>query len=381
MPAIRVLVVDDSVVVRRLVANALADDGELAVVGSAATGRLAVTKAAQVFPDVVVLDVAMPEMDGLETLRALRQTHPDMAVIMFSALTATGAAATIEALSQGAADYVTKPTAGGAEEALHQIRAQLIPKIKAVGRHRRESPAGVPDGASPLPSRFVAAPPTGLGQSINRRPASDRVDLVVIGASTGGPNAVTEILTALPANFPVPVLIVQHMPPVFTRHLAERLNTKSALSVSEGASGDRLRAGAAWVAPGGHHLVVNRDSHQAWLTLHLGPEENSCRPAVDVLFRSAVVAFGARVLAVVLTGMGQDGLNGCEAISAAGGQILAQDQASSVVWGMPGFVVRAGLADQVLPIGALADAILQRVQVGRGPAVGTPLTTRQVGAP
>jgi two-component system chemotaxis response regulator CheB len=185
--------------------------------------------------------------------------------------------------------------------------------------------------------------------------------VLAIGASTGGPNALADVFRRLPADFPVPIVIAQHMPPMFTRLLAERLSAEFPLRVHEGGSGAVLEPGHAWIAPGDHHMIVVKEGSQVRLLLHQDPPENSCRPAVDVLFRSVAAVFGPNALAVVLTGMGQDGLRGCAAIHEAGGQILAQDEATSVVWGMPGYVVRAGLADRVLPLSLIADEILRRM--------------------
>jgi two-component system chemotaxis response regulator CheB len=349
----RVFIVDDAVVVRRLVSDVLAGDPALEVVGCAANGRIALAKIPQVNPDVVTLDVEMPEMDGLETLAALRKTHPRLPVIMFSALTHRGAAATFHALTLGATDYVAKPAnLVNASLAVQHIRDELIPRIKLLGGQAagvaRRQPPQVPGGvglrAAPLPR------------------AAARVEIVAVGVSTGGPNALSVLLAGLPAQFPVPVLIVQHMPPMFTRLLAERLAAASALTIHEGTSGALLEPGQAWLAPGDYHMVLAEDARGCRLRLHQGPLENSCRPSVDVLFRAVAEAYGPGVLGVVLTGMGQDGLRGCERIRDAGGQVLVQDEATSVVWGMPGFVARAGLADQVLPLDQLAPAILERVR-------------------
>lgn len=349
---IRVLVVDDAVVVRRMVSDALASDPELEVAGTAHNGRLALERIPQLRPDVVTLDVEMPELDGLETLRALRKTYPRLPVIMFSTLTERGAAATLDALALGANDYVTKPSnVGSVALAQQRIRDELVPKIKAWCR------GAVPAAGKPVVARVSTVP------SIAVRAA--RIEIVAVGVSTGGPNALAELLAALPASFPVPVVIVQHMPPVFTRLLAERLDARSPLSVREAAGGEELAAGQVWLAPGDYHLEVVRRVGKLCTRLHQQPPENSCRPAVDVLFRSAAAAQGAGALAVVMTGMGQDGLRGCEAIRQAGGRVFAQDEATSVVWGMPGAVVRAGLAEQVLPLCELAPALMRAVSRGQ----------------
>ena len=351
MAKVRVLVVDDAVVFRRMVAEELSADPAIEVVGTAANGRIALGKLTQVNPDLVILDVEMPELDGLATLREIRKSHPKLPVIMFSALTERGAEATLDALALGATDYFAKPSgAGGLDGSLKVIREELIPEIKTLCL--REAPRSVTAVAP-------AAPPAG-------GPRTGLVEVVAIGASTGGPNALADIFAALPADFPVPIVIVQHMLPMFTRLLAERLSARSPVVVEEGRGGGVLRPGHAWLAPGDFHMTVARDGDRARVLLGQGPVENSCRPAADVLFRSVAQTFGPNVLAVVLTGMGQDGLRGSEVIREAGGQIIVQDEPTSVVWGMPGFVARAGLADRVLPLGLVAHEIVRRVRAGRG---------------
>ncbi len=350
MPKIRILVVDDAVVLRRVVAEELNADPALEVVGAAANGKIALARLPQVNPDIVILDVEMPELDGLATLREIRKAYPKLPVIMFSSLTERGAEATLDALALGATDYFAKPAAGSPDASLRVIRDELIPEIKALcGRGG--------DRAEPL----VVLPPPASGP-VRAAP----VEVVAIGTSTGGPNALAELFAGLPAEFPVPVVVVQHMPPVFTRLLAERLSAGSPVKVEEGRSGEPLRPGRAWIAPGDYHMIVVRAGTQTRVLVHQDPPENSCRPAADVLFRSVARTFGPAALAVVLTGMGQDGLRGCEAIRDAGGQVITQDEATSVVWGMPGFVARAGLADRVLPLAMVAPEVVRRVKAGRG---------------
>src|ERR1039458_7331325 len=360
MPKIRILVVDDSVVVRRMVSDALASDPQLEIAGTAANGKIALAKIPQVNPDIVILDVEMPELDGIGTLVEIRKTLPALPVIMYSTLTQRGAEATLEALSKGATDYVTKPSnVGSAAQALECIRTELTPKIKAIchrvsGFHS-SSLLGQPVARKVIKPRAEAA----------RR--EERIDIVAIGVSTGGPNALAVLMPTFPPDFPVPVVIVQHMPPVFTRLLAERLAAKSQIGVEEGHMGALLKPGCAWIAPGDYHMVVVSDNNRVTLRTYQGPPENSCRPAVDTLFRSVAEVYKPHALAVEMTGMGQDGLRGCEHIREAGGQILAQDQESSVVWGMPGFVANAGLADRVLPLDQLGLEIIRRVRNGREP--------------
>jgi two-component system chemotaxis response regulator CheB len=296
----------------------------------------------------VILDVEMPELDGLAALAEIRKTHRRLPVIMFSARTERGAAATLDALALGATDYFTKPATEGIDASLAIIRTQLIPKIKAHS-------GGTVASATPTPK--TPAPSV-------RKPSGD-IRVVAIGASTGGPNALTEIFARLPADMPAPIVMVQHMPPMFTRLLAERLTAQSKIRVQEASNGVVLQPGQAWIAPGDFHMAVIRDGTQRRLVLNQDPPENSCRPAVDVLFRSVASAFGADCLGVILTGMGADGLRGCEALREAGGQILVQDEATSVVWGMPGCVARANLADRVMPLALIADEIVARVKRAR----------------
>jgi two-component system, chemotaxis family, protein-glutamate methylesterase/glutaminase len=357
MTKIRVLIVDDSVVIRRLVGDLLSSDPVLEVVGAAANGRIALEKIPQVNPDVVTLDVEMPEMDGLQTLKAIRKSYPRLPVIMFSTATERGATVTLEALAAGASDYVTKPSnVGGVTAAMARIREALIPKIKAL--------SGRSDIVRPkLPAPIAGAAKSPLTNPVQR--CNRRVEIVAIGVSTGGPNALAEVLPAMPADFPVPIVIVQHMPPIFTRLLAERLNVRSKIAVVECAGEDELKPGKAWIAPGDYHMVLEKSRSGSRLKLQQEPPENSCRPAVDVLFRSAAEIYGAGTLGVILTGMGQDGFRGCEAINGAGGQILAQDKATSIVWGMPGLVAEAGLADKILPLNQIVEEIVRRAFLGR----------------
>jgi two-component system chemotaxis response regulator CheB len=353
-----------------MLSDALSADPQLEVVGAAANGKIALARIPQVNPDVVILDVEMPELDGIETLRRLRQTYLFLPVIMFSTLTQRGAVATLDALALGANDYVTKPAnVGSAHQAIEQIRAELIPKIKifcgkAAGLESTQATRSLrPPGSS---AKGTVAPLRHTG----------RVELVAIGVSTGGPNALSELVPEFPADFSVPIVIVQHMPPVFTKLLAERLAAKAQIKVEEGAPGRTLKAGYAFIAPGNYHMIVQTEERAVRIQTHQEPPENSCRPAVDVLFRSVAESYGAGALGVVMTGMGQDGLRGCERIREAGGQVFVQDEATSVVWGMPGYVANAGLADKVLPLHQIGGEIVRRVRAGHaslppGPAPST----------
>ena len=337
------LVVDDSVVVRRLVVNALSQEPDVHVVGAAVNGRVALDKVALLAPDVVVLDIEMPVLDGIATLRRLRAEHPQLAVIMFTSPGEHTADQLLDAFSAGASDYVAKPA--GALTALaarDEVRAQLLPRIRAV--HRQPSAFDAPDGT-----------PAARRRSLD--PGAPPYAVLGVGASTGGPDALAALLPALGANLGVPVVVVQHMPPNFTALFARRLDAMSAMTVREAADGDLLRPGEVLIAPGDRHLVLERDDDRVRARLDRGAPVNYCRPSVDVLFRSIAEVYGRRGLAVVLTGMGHDGAHGAELLAAVGGTVLVQDEATSVVWGMPGAVVANGHHELALPIEELAPAV------------------------
>jgi two-component system chemotaxis response regulator CheB len=356
MPPIRVLIVDDSVVVRKVLCDALGTDPAIQVAGTAADGRIGLSKIALLSPDLVTLDVEMPNMTGLEALAEIRKTNPRLPVIMFSTLTERGASTTLDALALGASDYVTKPrNMGSIEVTMARIRQELIPKIKALCP--QEKPRAVV--ATPV----ISVPRANVAQRGAR--SNTRVDILAIGTSTGGPNALGEVLPMLSKDFPVPIVIVQHMPPLFTRLLAERLNKQSAITIQEGKSGTVLQPGMASIAPGDFHMTVVRDGLQVKLALNQEAPENSCRPAVDVLFRSVAKQFGANVLAVVLTGMGSDGVLGSQIVRERGGEVFVQDEASSVVWGMPGQTAGSGFADEIFSLKSMAREIETRVRKGR----------------
>lgn len=343
---IRVLVVDDSALVRRLVTTSLTLDTEIEVAGVAVDGREAVELVDRLRPDAVTLDIEMPVLDGLGALEQIRARHPQLPVIMFSTLTEKGATKTLEALSLGASDFVTKPSnTTSMAESMASVREQLIPKVKALVGARRIVGAG-----RERPARPPA--PVKLAE-----PSSTPSEVLLVGCSTGGPDALSRVLEGLPGSLAVPVLVVQHMPPLFTAMFAERLDRVSALDVREAVEGDVPRPGEVLVAPGGLHLRVKRSAGVVRAHLDEGPQENFCRPAVDALFRSAVETYGGAATALVLTGMGADGLAGCRLLAEAGARIVVQDEPTSVVWGMPGAVATAGLAHEVLALDDIAGKL------------------------
>jgi two-component system chemotaxis response regulator CheB len=367
MASIRILVVDDSVVIRQMVSQILAEDPEFAVAGVAGDGKIALARIEQLSPDLVTLDVEMPVMNGLETLAEIRKRHPKLPVIMFSTLTERGAGATVEALSLGASDYVTKPSnTMSQDEARQRIRAELNPKIKALCRAPGASPPPL-RAATPriTGSHLLEMPRTTHGTA--KRSGKRKIEIVAIGTSTGGPNALGVVVPEFPKDFPVPVVIVQHMPPIFTRMLAERLASRSAIVVREGIQDAPLEPGVAWIAPGDYHMTVKRSpAGLLCLDLNRDAQVNSCRPAVDVLFRSVAETCTSNVLAVVMTGMGSDGVRGAERIRSGGGEVIVQDEKTSVVWGMPGFTFNEGYADAVYPLDQLQVEITRRVLASRG---------------
>lgn len=347
MSEVRVFLVDDTATVRHILVGLLEQEAGVSVVGTASGGVEALRRLQHLKVDVLVLDVEMPGMSGLDVLPEVRKHWPELPVIIFSSVTERGAMATIEALSLGATDYVTKPSmTGSADEACEYIRNTLVGKIRALARLEDAEPGSV-QAPSPRQCREL------------------RVDAVVVGVSMGGPQALNELFCSLPASLPVPLFVVQHMPALFISALAQRLTHEGGLPVIECLHAAYANAGQAWIAAGGYHMEIKRERAGIKVSPTLADPVNFCRPSVDVLFDSAACSFGPHVLGVVMTGMGHDGLAGASAIRDAGGQILAQDRDTSVVWGMAGAVVEADLADACVPLDGLAREICERVSEER----------------
>lgn len=378
----KVLVIDDSAVARGLMTRWVEEDPDLHLIGSAVDGEQGLKKAQELKPDLIVLDVEMPKMDGLAALPLLLKAVPGSKVVMASTLTRRGGEVTIRALSMGAADYAPKPQAGrlaGAEEFRRDLLAKLkalaprpippvpsqrdIPARPATPMARSAPPAGAPAASAPAPVRrpmlAPKAPPRTPGQRHACKP-----EIIAIGSSTGGPQALRDVAAAFTADLRAPIVIAQHMPALFTKILAEHLSKACPLRCKEVEDGERLTGGGLYVAPGDFHMTVRKDAAGYYAVLDQTPPINFCRPAVDPLFQSVAEATGGRSLGVILTGMGHDGREGCRHLRNAGGTILAQDEASSVVWGMPGAVAEAGLADEILPLAKIGAGIAQRAKNG-----------------
>ena len=355
---IRVLIVDDTVLYRKILSDVLSVIPGVEVVGTAANGKIALTKIDQFKPDMMTLDVEMPVMDGLATLRELQRAKKDVKVIMVSTLTREGATVTMKALELGAFDFIAKPSGSSLQDNRKSLMGQLRPVVQAVSMRKMLQPAltrarirhQVAKVRPATPLRSVAAPPPG------------KVEIIAIGISTGGPNALAEVVPKLPKTLRVPVVVVQHMPPVFTKALADSLNQKSGLTVLEAAGGETLQGGNVYIAQGGKQMRVIKKAIGGVLELTDDPPENHCRPAADYLFRSIAQVYGNRALGVIMTGMGADGVKGLRLMKEKGAQVIAQDEASCVVFGMPMEAMKAGVVDTVTPLHAIATEITGRVK-------------------
>ncbi len=349
----RVMVVDDSAVIRGLLTRALEAAGDIAVVTSAGNGRIALDALERYDIELVLLDVAMPVMDGLAALPLMMKARPNLKVVIVSSLTRSGALVTLKALAAGAADYVTKPTSA-ALAAGDAFRRELIAKVRALVEAQRAN--------GTIPVARAAASTT----SVALRPLpSEPPQAIAIGSSTGGPVALYRIVAALKQGVRQPIFITQHMPATFTAIFADHLTRASGLAAAEGVDGEAVIGGRLYVAPGEHHMRIERGGEGPVIRLDQGPAENYCRPSVDPMLRSLADIYGSGLLAIILTGMGHDGLAGARAVVAAGGTVVAQNQATSIVWGMPGAVASAGLASAVLPVDEIGPFL---AELGRGRA-------------
>ena len=363
---LRALVVDDTALFRRIVADALASLPDIEVVGSAPNGKIALERIGTLTPDLVTLDMEMPEMGGLEVLDALKRNQQECGVVVVSALTQKGGDLTMRALEKGAFDFITKPAGGDPQANLAAIRDALQPVVSAYRRRVeiRSILKTSPEAAS-FPRPGMATPALKVPLPAERPLEHGKADLVVVGVSTGGPNALASVLPRLPASFPAPVLIVQHMPPLFTQSLAASLASKCSLIVKEAAEGETVRPGTIYIAPGGRQMkAVAGSKGEMLIRIADDPPENNCRPSVDYLFRSISINFPGRASAVIMTGMGSDGVLGLRLLKRQGCRIIAQDEASSVVYGMPGEAVKAGVVDIISPLERIADEICRSVKGG-----------------
>lgn len=357
---LRVLVVDDTSLFRRVIADALALLPDVEVVGTAPNGKIALERAATLSPDLITLDIEMPEMDGIEVLDALKSRGIECGVVIVSALTLKGGDLTIRALERGAFDFITKPSGGDPQANLAAISSALAPIVSAYRRRWEIRSILKPTSTLTMAARANLSPPPAR---IEYQPVSRKAELVLIGISTGGPNALAKMLPVLPPNFPVPILVVQHMPPLFTKSMAASLAAKCRVLVKEAEDKETIHPSTVYIAPGGRHMRIAAGLKGEFnLSITDDPLENNCRPSVDYLFRSVANNFNGNTTAVIMTGMGSDGVLGLRLLKRKNCHIIAQDESSCVVFGMPGEAVKAGIVDVVAPLEHIADEISRSVK-------------------
>lgn len=356
----RVMIVDDSAVIRGLLTRALESDPHITIVASVQNGKIAVSTVERQKVDVVVLDIEMPVMDGMTALPLIIKAQPGIKVIMASTLTLKNAEISLQALQAGASEYIPKPTSTGAISSAGDFRRELTEKVKALGMAARGGMAAVAAGAKPAGTAVA-------GRGLPRKPIVLRAmpraapEVIAIGSSTGGPQALFEVMKSLAGNVSQPILITQHMPATFTRLLAEHISRVSGIQCSEAVEGEAIIGGRAYVAPGDYHMTIEAEGQNKVIRLNQNPPENFCRPSVDPMLRSLSKIYGSRLLVLILTGMGHDGQRGSEVVTASGGAVIAQDEATSVVWGMPGAVAGGGLCSAVLPLKEIGPQVLKLV--------------------
>jgi two-component system chemotaxis response regulator CheB len=386
---LKVLVIDDTVVYRKILGDVVSEIGNCELIGTSPNGELALRKMALNRPDLVLCDVEMPVMDGLETLKAIRTDYPDVGVIMVSGITERQAAITMEALQNGALDFIPKPQGGDFNQNRASLRASLVPIInlflnkkilmpvrnpalRPVTEKPVSQPVSMPTAtAQPAPARpapnIIRPRPQAVQPAVPTAPLPTQFDILAIGVSTGGPNALANFIPLLPPNLGVPVVLVQHMPPMFTKSLANHLQAKSQLKVFEAEHEQTLENGSVLIAPGGKHMILQRASRTAPVTVAITdtPPVNSCKPSVDVLFDSIPACYPGRILSLVMTGMGADGANGVRNLKRVGCYSLTQSEDTCVVYGMPRAVVEAGLSDEAIPLERLAERVTELIRSGR----------------
>ncbi|WP_303674864.1 protein-glutamate methylesterase/protein-glutamine glutaminase [Vampirovibrio chlorellavorus] len=368
---LNVLIVDDTVTYRSILSNIVSNIPDATVAATASNGKIALAKLEHLKVDLVLLDIEMPEMDGLETLGILNKNHPDIGVVMVSGLNKSSADITIRALELGALEFIPKPDGINVEDSKNELQQKLTQVFRHFRSKRLARLTTTKSTVTPTPilnpstnqNPVIASPPS-KPSSLPTVPG--HFDVLVIGVSTGGPNALSEVLPMLPEDLNIPVLLVQHMPPIFTESLASSLNRKSRLNVKEAAHHDLVLPNTAYIAPGGKHMEIFKAGHDVKILIHEGPPENSCRPAVDVLFRSISPVYGKNVLSLIMTGMGSDGALGVKSLKQTGCYSLVQSEKSCVVYGMPKAVEELRLADESVDLSLLAQRITQLVRKGRG---------------
>lgn len=365
----RIVIVDDSLAATRYLRTLFEGELGMTVVGNALDGQRGVELAEELKPDLVVMDIEMPVMNGFTALQKMRETNPGLPVVIFTSTAERHATEGLQVLSMPHTKWVNKAVKSGGHSSAMEVREELsrvVRKLLKVSRMGSKLAATVTRVPRPI------APVRKARKRLKGKP----FEILAIGASTGGPDALNEVISHLPGDLPVPVVIVQHMPAEFTKHFAERLDNCSAITVTQGVPGERVEPGHVYLAPGGYHMVLERERGEVWIRTNRGPREQSCRPAVDPMFRSVAEVYGSAVLAAVLTGMGRDGADGCVDIREAGGRIVIQDEETSVVWGMPGAVHRDGLEDAAYPLLEVAPALTRALCAGpRRAVVG--ITTRR----
>ncbi len=352
MPQVRIMVVDDTITYRQILSKVVEGFPQADLIGTASSGKNALMKIPSLKPDLIFLDVMMPEMDGIETLKHIKKDFPHIKVVMISAFDMENAKATLHSLENGALDFIAKPIAQNMQEGIKQLTGALTPLIELVAQQLKGPQVRATTQTAPTKPLHKADSSTIQGQ----------VDFVLLGISTGGPNALHILFDELPTKIACPVLIVQHMPPMFTQSLAERLDSTSCMTVVEAKEGDVPQAGTAYIAPGGKHMVLRKKGKGYELGVTDGPPVNHCKPSVDVLFRAAAAINQIQTLSVIMTGMGRDGTDGMRSLKRQGTYTLIQDESTSVVWGMPGSIHEAKAYDEMLPLQKIGTRILELTQ-------------------